>query len=125
EAPGTLSVVDTGACNTSATAGCAATWPVVGTGLGPGDVLIDPSSHNVFTVNAADATVTVIDRAACSATHPSGCGKRFPRVPIGSIPLDLDLDPLHHTVYTANAPDRSVSVIDARRPCHEPVRCLR
>jgi hypothetical protein len=36
----------------------------------------------------------------------------------------MDLAADDHTVYTADAPDRSVSVIDAGAPCRAPVRCV-
>jgi DNA-binding beta-propeller fold protein YncE len=66
----------------------------------------------------------VIEGALCNAGTQKDCQRPWHRVPVGNIALDLALDPSQHTVYVVNAPDRTLSLIDTRKPCGSPVRCL-
>jgi DNA-binding beta-propeller fold protein YncE len=124
DAPGSLSVIDTRTCSAAVTTGCGQEPPTVPTGRGPWAVLVDPGTHRVFTANFSNATVSVVAGAICNATTQVGCDRPARRIPVGDIPLDLALDRRRQTLYVTNAPDRTVSVIDARRPCATPVRCL-
>jgi DNA-binding beta-propeller fold protein YncE len=124
DVPGSLSVIDTRTCNAAVTTGCGQEPPTVPTGRGPWAVVVDPATHRVFTANLFNATVSVVEGATCNATTQVGCDRASRRIPVGDIPLDLALDRRRQTLYVTNAPDRTVSVIDARRPCAVPVRCL-
>jgi hypothetical protein len=66
-----------------------------------------------------NATASVINGKRCNATSLGGCDRTWPRVAIGNISLGIDLAARDRTLYTANAPDREVSVIDADRPCRD------
>jgi DNA-binding beta-propeller fold protein YncE len=125
DAPGSVAVVDTRACRAGNTSGCSRTPTSVPAGLGTRVVVADPLTHTVFTGNFGDASASVIDGATCNGATVTGCSRTPPRVPVGNFPLAIALDPAHSTVYVGNAPDRTVSVIDARSPCRAPVRCLR
>ena len=114
EAPGALSAVDIDECNGLDTGGCEGPWPTTSTGRGPWDVVVDPSTHRVFTADLAHATVSVIQGASCNARIQRGCARGGRQIPVGNIPLDLALDRVHRTLYAANAPDRDVSVINSR-----------
>jgi DNA-binding beta-propeller fold protein YncE len=102
DAPGALSIVDIRDCNGEDAGSCAGPWPTTPTGRGPWAVLVDPLTHRVYTSDFAHATVTAI-------------GRKSRHIPVGNIPLDLVLDRTTGTLYVADAPDRQVSVIDARR----------
>jgi YVTN family beta-propeller protein len=125
DAPGSLSVVDLRQCNAANTSGCAGPWPTTPAGRGVWAIAIDPRKHAVFTANFGDASASVIDGRRCNARDHRGCDRTGPRVPIGDIPLDVAIDPVHHLVFTSDAPELAVSVIDERAPCSAPVRCLR
>jgi DNA-binding beta-propeller fold protein YncE len=121
--PGTVSAVDTRHCNGLDTGRCDQNWPTTPAGRVPWAIAVDPRTHTVFTTNLRDATVSVIQGASCNATNHTGCARTAPRVPIGDLPFNLTLDRASHTLYTANALNQSVSVIDTRAPCHARVRC--
>lgn len=114
-----VAVVDTHACNGLDQSGCDRTWPTTPVGRGPWALAVDPVTHRVFTTNFFNATTSVIDGARCNATSLGGCDRSWPRVAIGNISLDVELAARDRTLYTANAPDREVSVIDADRPCRD------
>ena len=116
-------MIDTHVCGALDQSGCGRAWPTTPTGRGPFQLTLDPDTNRVFAGNWADATVSVIDGRSCNSTVQRGCGHVPQRVPIGNIPFGIDLAGADHTVYTANAPDREVSVIDADAPCRRPVRC--
>jgi DNA-binding beta-propeller fold protein YncE len=125
DVPGRVSVVDTRVCNGLDQSGCGRSWPTTPSGRAPIQLTLDPATHRVFSANFADATLSVIDGASCNALSERGCARVAPRVPIGNIPFNLGIAVTDRTVYTANAPDREVSVIDVDRPCRAPVRCER
>jgi DNA-binding beta-propeller fold protein YncE len=112
-----VAVVDTRACNGLDQSGCDRVWPTTPVGRGPWALAVDPVTHRVFSTNYFDATVSVIDGARCNALSLRGCDRAWPRVAIGNTSQDIDLAARDRTLYTANAPDREVSVIDADRPC--------
>lgn len=117
-----VAVVDTDACNGLDQSGCDRTWPTTQVGRGPFALAVDQVTHRVFTTNFFDATTSVIDGGHCNATNVGGCVHTWPRVAIGHISLNIELAGRDRTFYTANAPDREVSVIDADEPCRE--RCV-
>ena len=112
DAPGSVSVVDTRACHGRVTSGCDQQWPTTPVGRNPWSIVVDQRSHRVFTADFKSATVSIIDGAACNATNRRGCGRTPPRVAVGNLPFDLALD--RDTLYTANAPDLDVSIVDLR-----------
>jgi DNA-binding beta-propeller fold protein YncE len=114
-----VAVVDTRVCNGLDQSGCDRSWPTTPVGRGPWALAVDPVSHRIFSTNFFNATASVIDGGRCNATTVRGCDRTWPRVAIGNISLDVDLARRDRTVYTANAPDREVSVIDADQPCKD------
>jgi len=124
DAPGSLSVADLRHCNAADTRGCAGPWPTTPAGRGVWAIAIDPRNHAVFTADFGDASASVIDGGRCNASDHRGCDRTGPRVPIGDIPFDVAIDQVHHLVFTSDAPELAVSVIDERSPCSAPARCL-
>jgi DNA-binding beta-propeller fold protein YncE len=111
DAPGTVSVIDTRACNGTTSTGCNQLWPTIATGLGPRALALDDASHTVFSANLGDATASII-----RGNDPAR------RVAVGNNPTDIAFDPTTGTVYVADsfaAPPAAsvrgvVSVFDGR-----------
>ena len=125
DARGSVSVVDLRHCTAADTSGCGDPSPAISAGTGTWAVTIDAATHAVYTANFGNASVSLIQGATCNATSHTGCDRTPPRVPVGDIPLDVALDRSTHTLYTSDAPELAVSVIDTRRPCKAPSGCLR
>ena len=101
-------------CDASNTSGCGQVPPAIrGVGRAPNGIAADPSTHTVYTANALDATVSVVDVAAPIAGHPASP----PRVAVGSLPEAIAIDTGNHTIYIADAFDGTVSILS-----EQPVR---
>jgi YVTN family beta-propeller protein len=100
--PGTLSIVDTAACNGTHTDGCGRTPPTTPTPLGPRALALDPVRHLVFTANSGDATSSAVRGGACNAIVQTGCANRPRTVAVGDVPTDIAFDPTTGTVYVAD-----------------------
>jgi DNA-binding beta-propeller fold protein YncE len=71
---GSLSVIDTDACNGSHLAACGrAVVATVQTGEWPLGLAVDPLTHSLYIPNDGDDDVSVIDAAECDATDTTGC----------------------------------------------------
>jgi DNA-binding beta-propeller fold protein YncE len=114
--PGTVSVVDTRACNANDTTGCQTAWPAVATGSSPRNVTVDRKARTAFVV-VADSTVRIINIRRCSAISSRGCADKPRQVIVGTLPVAATADPRRHTVYVTNAGDGTTSIIDSRHPC--------
>ncbi len=75
---------------------------------------IDEATHTLYASDPFSNTVSVINTAACNATHTAGCAKATPTITIGPGPGPPVLDPATHTLYVpyGNAADR-VAVVNA------------
>ena len=109
---GTLSVVDTAACNATVTTGCAQTPPKTAVGGFPQQIAVDPVTDTAYVANGDDGTVSVVNGAICNGADTSGCGHTWPTVTVGGSPQAIALDPLTNTIYVTNTDDNTVSVID-------------
>jgi DNA-binding beta-propeller fold protein YncE len=71
---GTLSVINTDACNSTHLTACGRTVvATVQTGEWPAGIAVDPLTHSLYVPNAGDNDVSVIDAAECDATDTTGC----------------------------------------------------
>jgi YVTN family beta-propeller protein len=109
---GAVYVINGATCDGAVTTGCGQQPPKVTVGSVPGDVIVDPASHQVFVANEEDSTVSVIDATACNATDSSGCKKPVPAMATGFDNGYLDVDIATDTVYVANQDENNVSVLD-------------
>jgi len=75
---GTVSMLDTSACNASAASGCAATPKSFAVGASPRRVALDPTTGTLYVVNVLDNTVSVIQEASCNAHDRAGCPTAAP-----------------------------------------------
>jgi YVTN family beta-propeller protein len=77
ELVGTVSVIDTAACNGAHLAAChSTTVAIVPTGEYPDGLAVDPRTHTLYVANDGDNDVSVIDTAKCDATNKIGCETR-------------------------------------------------
>ena len=122
--PGSVSIVDTHKCGAQNISGCGTTWPRVAAGHGSFGVTYEPRRHNVYTTNADNATISVINARRCNAVDTSGCRATSPRIAVGYFPTVTYVDPIRHTLYVENAQDLTASLINTRHPCR-PNLCFR
>lgn len=112
---GTISVVDTAACNIGHLSGCGQAWPTINLGNGFADyygLAVNPSTHTLYASNANGDTVAVINTASCNAATASGCGQTPESITVGNGAAGIAIDQVTDTVYVANGNDNTVSVID-------------
>ena len=112
EEDSTVSVIDGAICNAVHSAGCSQHPPDVATGFNPGYLDVDLATDTVYVSNQGQNDVSVIDGAACTLTHLSGCRKAAPTTTVGAGPAGIALDPATHTVYVTSQNDNDLSVID-------------
>jgi DNA-binding beta-propeller fold protein YncE len=107
-----LRVIDTNLCSGTDTAGCGTlNPPEIHTGADPEMVRLDPSTQTLYTANAVDNDVSVIDATRCDAQTTSGCRQRVPELPIGS--GGMAVDPAVATTYLTSGAN-TVSMVDTR-----------
>jgi YVTN family beta-propeller protein len=116
----TVSVINGATCNGSRHTGCGRKPAAVTVGPVPWGITINQAANIIYVAdnNGGDgpASLSVINGADCDATSHSGCGQIPPALPgVGRAPNGIALDPSTGTVYTANAQDATVSVINVAR----------
>jgi YVTN family beta-propeller protein len=74
----TVSMINTATCNSTTTAGCAATPPAFPAGFSPRRIAVDPATHTVYVVNTGASTVSMINSLTCDATRKTGCPTKSP-----------------------------------------------
>jgi DNA-binding beta-propeller fold protein YncE len=111
EHPGTVAVINGASCNGSDHAGCGQTPASVAAGFGSVGVAIDPATDTVYVANIEDASVSVIDGAACNGSDIAGCSQAPPKLAVGDYPSALAVDPAVGTAYVASGTENTVSVI--------------
>ena len=114
----TVSVIDADACDAGHLSGCAHPLATISLGPvepGPGAALLSPDGATLYVESPSGAnSVAVIDAATCNATNTSGCAAGpVATVATGKGPIGMAEDPASQTLYVANGPDNTVSVIDA------------
>jgi YVTN family beta-propeller protein len=110
----TVSVLNGAKCNATRTSGCTRFAPTTTVGVDPRGIAADPATNTIYVGSRTDGTVSVIDGAACNASHDAGCGQSWPTISVGDSPQTLALDRDTNTLYTANGFDgqNTLSVID-------------
>jgi YVTN family beta-propeller protein len=102
--PDSVSMINTGACNTHHLAGCARTPARATVGTNPADIAADPGTHTVYIANygpGTTGTVSVLNAATCNATDQAGC-THLPALQVpGGHPAALALNTTTGTLYVA------------------------
>ena len=121
----TVSVIDVTTCTGRHTAGCGRRPPVIATGFFPGYFDVDAGTGTVYVSSQDEDSVSVLDGAACSQTHQTGCRHPAPTTTVGDAAQGLAVNQRTNTVYVGNRNDDDLSVISAtrcnaghRRGCH-------
>jgi DNA-binding beta-propeller fold protein YncE len=113
--PGAISMINTTHCHAGDATSCAHQKPATIPAPGPGiSIRIDRQAHHVYVVNAADASVSIIDDRHCNAINTSGC-RHIPKIEVGSNPSDLTLDTNNHTAYVPDQFDNDASMFALSR----------
>lgn len=84
------------------------------TGSHPNDLLFSKDGHYLFSANANDNTVTVIDATQRRVLETLNTAL-FPDAPAGSTPNGLALSPDEKTLYIANADNNCLAVFDVSK----------
>jgi DNA-binding beta-propeller fold protein YncE len=113
EFPGSVSVIDGATCNGRDTSGCGHTPAIAPTGFGTKDIAADPTTHDVYTANDEDTSVTRIDGDTCRGGRTDGCDDTRTRPIVGDYPRAIGLAPTVHTAYVSD--QQGVSVLRLRR----------
>ena len=100
--PGTVSVINGATCNGTDTTGCSGPFPAVATGRAPDTVAVDVPTNIVYITDAASAAVSILDGSRCSAWVTTGCGSAEREQAVGSLPIDVAVDPDTGTVYVTD-----------------------
>ena len=80
----TVSVLNGARCNATHTSGCTRFAPTTTVGVDPRGIAANPATNTIYVASRTDGTVSVIDGAACNATHDAGCGQSWPTSRLGT-----------------------------------------
>jgi YVTN family beta-propeller protein len=97
-----VSMVDTQTCRASHTSGCAQTPPTVAVGNDPQALAVDTRTDTVYVGNDDDATISLINGAACSARDTSGCSQTQPTFPTLGAPGGLAVNQRTNRLFVSN-----------------------
>ena len=124
EFPGSASVIDGATCNgrDRDTSGCGQTPATAPTGFGTKDIAADPTTHDVYTTNDEDTSVTTINGDTCRGTQTTGCSHTITRPIVGDYPRAIGLAPSVRTAYIADSKGYPSSG-SADEPRCSPRRC--
>jgi DNA-binding beta-propeller fold protein YncE len=115
-APGFIDVINGASCHAGDLSGCApvAKIPMKDPQANVRVGSIDEATHTLYASDPFSNTVSVINTAACNATHTAGCANAAPTITIGPGPGPPVLDPATGTLYIpyGNAANR-VAVVNA------------
>jgi YVTN family beta-propeller protein len=100
-APGFIDVINGATCHAGGLSGCApvAKIPMKDPQANVGVGSIDEATHTLYASDPFSNTVSVINTAACNATHTAGCAHAAPTITIGPGPGPPVLDPATGTLY--------------------------
>jgi DNA-binding beta-propeller fold protein YncE len=100
DTPGSVSIINTHACNGAHPSGCARHWPTVTVGRQPQQLSLDAATGDVYVADSGSASVSVINGNACNANTTSGCANPAPSIATYGGPGTLAVDPQTDTVFT-------------------------
>ncbi len=103
-----VAVVNGATCNGSASSGCDQVAPQVPVGFNAVGIALDPLTHNVYTANFFDASVSVVHGIICNGVVSFGCGQAAAKLPAAHLPESIVTDPAVGTLYVAGLTALSV-----------------
>ena len=109
-----IDVLDGATCHAGSLAGCA---PVAEIPVGHPRAhvgAVDDATRTLYAADPPAGTVSVINTAACNATHTAGCAHRPPAITIGASPTTPVINTATQTLYVAyGSAGNRVAVINA------------
>jgi DNA-binding beta-propeller fold protein YncE len=97
-----IDVINAATCHAGDLAGCAPVAEIPTPDPGPNVGAIDEATHTLYATDFAPAgTVLVINTAACTARHTSGCAAAPAQIKVGAFPNFPVLNPVTRTVYVS------------------------
>jgi YVTN family beta-propeller protein len=119
----TVSVINAATCNAQNPSGCNQTPPAINVNDSPYGLAVDEHTDTVYVANTGNeifntgyanlvSSVSVINGAACNATHHAGCSNTPTSVPVGGFPWDVAVDPTTDAVYVTSIVDSDIAVIN-------------
>jgi DNA-binding beta-propeller fold protein YncE len=101
-------------CNASNASGCGQAPATIVANFDPTQGAVDEATHTVYVGVGSDAlgSVLMIDGSHCNGTDNSGCGATPKSALVGSLPVDVLIDPATHTVYVESQESSKISVIN-------------
>jgi DNA-binding beta-propeller fold protein YncE len=108
DTPGSVSIINTHACNGAHPGGCARHWPAVAVGRQPQQLALDAATNDVYVADDGSAAVSVIDGNSCNANTTSGCANPAPTIATYGGPGTLAVDPQTDTVFTDESIGRPI-----------------
>jgi DNA-binding beta-propeller fold protein YncE len=103
DTPGTVSVINTAACNGSRVSGCARRMPTAPVGRSPGILAVDTRTNTIYVTDQNSAAVSVINGAKCRAGMTRGCRRAETLQAVGSVPVGVSVNPNTSSVYVTQA----------------------
>ena len=103
-----VAVVNGATCNGSISTGCNQVAPQVPVGFNAVGIALDPFTHNVYTANFFDASVSIVRGAICNGLVSFGCSQAAAKLPAAHLPESIVTDPAVGTLYVAGLSALSV-----------------
>jgi YVTN family beta-propeller protein len=97
--PGTVSVINSAACNGSHTSGCTRRFPTVTVGRSPLTVAVDTRTDSIYVTDFSSAAASVINGSKCRAAVTNGCRHAARLQPVGSQPVAVSVNQHTRSVY--------------------------
>jgi DNA-binding beta-propeller fold protein YncE len=112
--PGSVSVINGATCNAQDTSGCGQVPATMSDGPVSVAVAVDPVTNTLYEAAFGPSlgSLLVFNAATCDAQTTTGCGQAPHSVPVGSVPIDVVVNPITDTVFVANEEDSDVTVVD-------------
>jgi DNA-binding beta-propeller fold protein YncE len=99
DSPGTVSVINSLACNGTHARACARTMPTITIGRSPRMVAVDTTTDVVYVTDFSSAGVSIIHGATCNGEVRYGCAKAAAQWAVASQPNGIALSQQTNTVY--------------------------
>jgi DNA-binding beta-propeller fold protein YncE len=107
-----VAIINGATCNGADHSGCDQKPALAPAEWGALEIAIDPATHLVYATNLQDASVSVINGAACNGTRHAGCRKPPSDDAVGNYPAAIAVDPGAGTAYVVN--ETNVSLVPLR-----------
>jgi DNA-binding beta-propeller fold protein YncE len=109
-AAGAVTVLNTGTCNATHTAGCAHLHALQVPGGNPDDLAVDTATGTLYVATVTTSgpnLISVFNAATCNATTTAGCGQAPAVLKVGDSAggnsmLNLAINPATNTIYATN-----------------------